>query len=193
MNIEADFWNQFLPGFIASIISGLIFTVLIGLFLYYVRKPRLKICLSIGTGVKGHSLMFYAVNTGRVGLMPHEMQWNIYFPLALRPRENFNERCSSVTLKMQPYNNVMGFNEKAILPGDSLLLTSVPVDKNEKLAEYLESFEWIDEAKYYYSLTTVRGQKKYVKFFWDYFKKTKYLEDSSFIKRPIFEIIEKKL
>ena len=191
--IEPQFWDQFWPAFLSSIITALIFTVLIGLLISYLRRPNLKICLSIGTSVKGHSLMFYVVNTGKVGLMPHEMQWNIYFPFALRPRENFKERCDGITLKNQSYNNVMGFNEQAILPGDSLLLIYIPVDKNEKLAEYTTNFKWIDEAKYYYSITTIRGQKKYVKFFWNYFKKKDFHEDSGFVKRPIFEVTEKVL
>lgn len=153
--------------------------------------------------------MFYAVNTGKVGLMPNEMQWNVYFPFRIQPRDNFKERCDKLTLKNGFYNNCMGFNEKSILPGDSHLLIYISVDvkefkiseKSPELPEHVVEhikkdygdFKLIEEAKYYYSLSTTRGQKKYEKFFWGYFKKTDYINDSSFVKRPILEVTEKEV
>ena len=209
MIYQIDFWDKFWPVFTASIISGLIFTFIIGFLISRVRKPKIKICLSIGTNFKGHCLMFYAVNTGKVGLMPNEMQWNVYFPLRIKPRDDYKKGLSVLTYNHQAYHNITGFNEKSILPGDSLRLTYIPVevkeikdnDENPEISDDLKEvlrktvgdFEWIDEAKYYSSLSTIRGQKKYEKFFWDYFKKINYVEDSSFIKRPIFEISEKTL
>jgi hypothetical protein len=192
--IVLDFWSKFWPVFTASIISGLIFTVLIGLLISTIRKPKIKICLSISTGVKGdYSLRFYAINNGKVGLMPNEMQWNVYFPLALQPKESFKGNLVKIILNSLPYYNSGGFNDRPILPGDSLLLVYIHVDKYKKLAELLDDFEWIDEAKYYYSFSTTRGQKKYQKFFWEFFKKPTYIEGDTFVKRPIFEITEKIL
>ncbi len=200
-----DFWSKFWPVFASSILSGVILTFIIGVVISRLRRPKIKICLSIGTNFNGHRLMFYAINTGKVGLMPNEMQWNIYFPMRIEPTENFKKSITKLVYKNKAYNNVTGFNEKSILPGDSHLLIHIPVKvrdfkiKNPKSSDIsseiikktLGDFEWIDEAKYYYSLTTTRGQKKYEKFFWDYFKRKNYIEDSSFIKRPIFEVTEK--
>jgi hypothetical protein len=189
-----DFWSKFWPVFTASIISGLIFTVLIGLIISAVRKPKIKICLSILTGIRGNYILrFYAVNSGKVGLMPNEMQWNIYFPFALQPQEDFKGSIKRIILNKLPYNNSEGFIDKPILPGDSTLLVSIHIDKLKKLAEFLGDFECLDKAKYYYSISTTRGQKKYQKFFWEFFKKPTYAEGSTFVKRPILEITEKIL
>lgn len=190
---NTNFWDSFWPNFISSLLIGIIFSFVITFIIKLIRKPQLKVCLSIGTNIEGHSLIFYCLNTGSIGLMPYEIKWNIYFPVVVQPLKNFNERVDQVTLLNKPYNNVMGFNKESVLPGDSILLVYIPVKVNNKFAEYFDSFDWLDDVKYYYSITTIKGQKKYHSFFWDYFRKRKFIESSEFVKRPILEVKDKIL
>lgn len=194
IEINNEFWNNFWANFLSSVLTGIIFSFVITFIIKILRKPKLKICLSVGTNVKGHSLIFYCVNTGSVGVMPNELQWNIYFPLALQPSDSFKEKSGALHIGFEPYNVVNGFNEKPCLPGDSIMLIYIPIELKEGISNFTnQKFESVEKAKYYYSLATTKGQKKYHNFFWDYFNKTKYIEDSTFVKRPIIEIKDKIL
>lgn len=188
---ETDFWKDFWPNFASSIVTGVLFTFVITFIIQQLRKPKLKISLSIGTGTKNrHSLTFYCINEGAVGLMENELQWHVYFDLALRPDESFSNPYKMIHFDNRPYNYFSGTNIESCLPGTSIELITIPVKKNDRIAEQFGDIEWLDQATYYYSITTTRGQMKY-ETFWDIFKKSKVISDGSFVKRRIFEIKEK--
>lgn len=187
-----EFWNNFWPNFLASILTGIIFSFIITYIIKNLKKPKLKICLSMGTNVDGNSLIFYCVNTGSVGIKPNEMKWKIYFPLAFQPTERFKGKKGVTSIDLESFNYVDGYNENPCLPGDSLMLIYIPFKFKKELTRFSkQNFESIDDVTYYYSISTFNGQKKYHKFFWDYFKSTKYIEDSSFVKRPIIKLKDK--
>mgnify|MGYP006431212425 CR=1 FL=1 len=194
VELNETFWNNFWSNFMASVLTGIIFSFIITFIVRNLKKPKLKVCLSVGSNVEGNSLIFYCVNTGNVGVMPNELKWKIYFPSAFQPTERFKEAYGRTNIDIESFNYVDGFNENSILPGDSTLLIYIPVKFNRKFTEFSnQNFESIEQTVIYYSITTTKGQKKYQKFFWDYFKKTKYIQDSSFIKRPIIQIKEKNM
>jgi len=140
--------------------------------------------------------------------MPNEMQWSVYFPRRIEPQKSFvrpeGVMSGILSIGSSSFNYFKGFNNKPVLAGDSLQLIHILVDVNEykidnsngalpeKVIEdmtiHYGDFELIDEAKYYYSLTTSRGIKKYEKFFWGYFKKKNSIKTFGFVDRPVFEI-----
>ena len=126
--------------------------------------------------------------------MPNELKWKIYFPDAFQPNERFKGTFGRTSIDTESFNYVNGFNENSILPGDSTLLIYIPMKFNKNIAELSnQNFENIEKTIIYYSITTIKGQKKYDKLFWDFFKKIKYIQDSSFVKRPIIKVKEKKI
>ena len=46
------FWNNFWPNFIASILIGIIFSFIITFIVRNFKRPKLKICLSVGSNVE---------------------------------------------------------------------------------------------------------------------------------------------
>lgn len=190
---SVEFWKHFWPNFASSVVTGILFTFIITLIIQQIRKPKLKVKLSIATGTKNrHSLIFYCINEGGVGLMPNELQWHIYFDLALRPEEEFKHPYRMIHFDDKPFNYFTGTNAESCLPGTSIELVTIPVKKNQAIADEFVSIDWLDQATYYYSITTTRGRMKHQSF-WEIFKKRKVISDGSFVKRIIFEIKDKVL
>jgi len=190
---DSDFWNSFWPDFFSNVLTAVIFTFMVAYAIRQLRKPKLRICLNIGSGVQNsHSLDFFCVNSGSVGVMSGELQWHVYFPLAIMPDKENDMEYAMIRFDDRPWYHFSGSNAEPCLPGSSIRLALIPVKKNAALAKELGDFGSIDAALYYYSLTTVKGQKQYDRWL-DIFSKGTFVDDSRFVKRRIFEIKEKVL
>lgn len=186
-----EFWNDFWPNFASSIAAGVIFSFFIAFIVQQIRRPKLKIALSVGTGMRiGNTLNFYCVNEGSVGLMPNEIQWHIYFDSGLKPDDDFEPGYRMFFYEEKSFNHISGMNKESCLPGSSIKLVAVNVTKNKSLMEFNGDFGLAVSSTYYYSLSTIKGQKRPGGFS-SLFKKRKYIDHGSFVKREIFEITEK--
>lgn len=188
-----EFWKDFWPNFASSIAAGVLFTFIITYLIRRINRPKLRIALNIGTGVNNkHELIFYCINEGSQGLMPSEIQWHVYFDLALMPNSNFKYPNTLITFDKKPFHYFSGINTEPCLPGSSIRLIAIPVKKNEKIAKDIEEFNWIDQASYFYSLSTSKGIQTEKRFRWP-FEKKKLIDDGSFVQRRIYKIRDKVL
>lgn len=114
--------------------------------------------------------------------MPNEIQWHLYFDECFKPLDNPNDYILFIHNNRSFYQ-FTGMSNSACLPGSSCLLFSINVVTDPKTYPY----DTIDSAPFYYSLTTINGQKQQSTFF-SKAKDTDFIEDISTIKRRIFRI-----
>ncbi|CAG5074787.1 hypothetical protein DYBT9623_05475 [Dyadobacter sp. CECT 9623] len=150
------FWENFWPNFYSNIVSGIILTYVITLVIQRLNNPKLDIVLEISTGTQNHRILnFYCINTGKTGLMPNEMQWHLYFDTAFEFLNISEVDWIGFYYKGREHYQLRGTNGLPCLPGSSSLLASFNVKLNTDTFPY----DQIDDAPFYYSLTTIKGEK----------------------------------
>lgn len=184
-----DFWGNFWPNFYSNIASGIILTYIITLAIQRLNNPKLDIVLQIMTGTQNRKkLNFYCVNTGKTGLMPNEIQWHLYFDTAFEFLNENEVKWLGFFYKDRVHYQLTGTNSLSCLPGSSCLLASFDIQLNAGKFPY----DQIDDAPFYYSLTTIKGEKGKG----DIFKsgqEKEYINDLPNIRRKVFRIKSVKI
>jgi hypothetical protein len=182
-DVYGDFWKDFWPNFYSNIVSGLILTYLITLAIDWFRKPKLEVVLSIGTSTQNRKVLnFHCINTGRTGLMAGEIEWYFYFNSAFKLQDESISWFKTFQDNQEVYE-LNGTSNRVCLPNSSCLLASYNVVLDTANFPY----KLIDEAPFYYSLTTTKGEKPKSNIF-KRDKETDFKWDSAFTKRRLFRI-----
>ncbi|GGI50429.1 hypothetical protein GCM10011425_16410 [Mucilaginibacter galii] len=164
----------------ASLIAGILITFLITYLISRIKKPKLEIGLVIGTGTqRTNHFDFYCINTGSTGLMPNQIQWQIYFETIFNI-ENQEVGWMQSVINGKSYNVLNGVNSQPCFPDSSCSILSLSVVRDKVFP-----YSTITEVPFYYSFSTIDGQQKN-RDFWK--KNPKMFYNNGFINKQMFKI-----